>query len=337
MLVVAIPEGLPLAVTISLAYSMRAMLKDQNLVRHLEACETMGGATNICSDKTGTLTQNVMTVVKGYIGYELFTEEKKGLKEGGKVVEMELKIPFKIDEQVQNEYLLNNIYLNSKTIRQKKEAKEEEEGCCKKKQMKLAERWDVVGGNPTEMSLVDMADRIINRPVYHKEVRLRERSNIIKEFPFSSVIKRMYTIVYRKEENVCRLFCKGAPDQLIKDCVNILHHDGKISQATSGAREKLQKMVMELSTDGLRTLLVAYRDFPAQEWLNPAKNENDPVDERFIVPDVPTLATELTYVGLFGIEDPVRPEVPHAVEQCMNAGIIVRMVTGKNKKRKKKI
>jgi magnesium-transporting ATPase (P-type) len=121
---------------------------------------------------------------------------------------------------------------------------------------------------------------------------------------------------------------------LIKDLVNLLHPDGKITQATSGAKEKLEKMVQELSSDGLRTLMIAYRDFPAQEWLNPAKNENDPVHERFIVPDVPTLATELTYVGLFGIEDPVRPEVPGAVEKCMKAGIIVRMVTGKHRTKK---
>eukprot|EP01091_Cochliopodium_minus_P021301 TRINITY_DN967_c0_g1_i3.p1 TRINITY_DN967_c0_g1~~TRINITY_DN967_c0_g1_i3.p1 ORF type:complete len:1042 (-),score=346.69 TRINITY_DN967_c0_g1_i3:10-3135(-) len=339
VLVVAIPEGLPLAVTISLAYSMRAMLKDQNLVRHLEACETMGGATNICSDKTGTLTQNVMTVVKGFIGYEAFTEEKKKGGNDGKIVEMELNVPFKIEKKVQEEFILNNIYLNSKTIRQRKEQKlEEEEGCCsKKQQLKLAERWDVVGGNPTEMSLVDMADRLSEKQLYHKEVRHREKVNIIKEFPFSSVVKRMYTIVYRKEENVCRLFCKGAPDQLIKDLSNLLHPDGKMTQATSGAKEKLEKMVQELSSDGLRTLLIAYRDFPANEWLNPAKNENDPVSERFIIPDIPTLPTELTYVGLFGIEDPVRPEVPGAVEKCMKAGIVVRMVTGDYEVTAKKI
>jgi len=139
VLVVAIPEGLPLAVTISLAYSMKAMLKDQNLVRHLEACETMGGAINICSDKTGTLTQNVMTVVKGFIGYEVFEEKKKKNNDGGKLIEMELDIPFEIDKQVKEEFLLNNIYLNSKTIRQKKEKKEEEDsGCCKKKKTRFS-------------------------------------------------------------------------------------------------------------------------------------------------------------------------------------------------------
>ena len=93
-----------------------------------------------------------MTVVKGFIGFEKFSEEKKS-HQNNNYVEMELSIPFKMDQKVQNEYLINNIYLNSKTVRQRKEQEvKEEEGCCKKKQLKLAERWDVVGGNPTEMS-----------------------------------------------------------------------------------------------------------------------------------------------------------------------------------------
>ena len=179
------------------------------------------------------------------------------------------------------------------------------------------------------MSLVDLADRLCKKHLYHKEVRAREEHLVVKEFPFNSEIKRMSTIVYREKENVCRLYCKGAPDRLIPDISRVLHADGKITEASDNSRERMYNMVKELSKDGLRTLLVAYRDFPAEDWLIPEKIELDvPASQKFIVPDLPTLTTELTYVGLFGIEDPVRPEVPNSVERCMNAGIVVRMVTG---------
>eukprot|EP01091_Cochliopodium_minus_P014731 TRINITY_DN504_c0_g1_i4.p1 TRINITY_DN504_c0_g1~~TRINITY_DN504_c0_g1_i4.p1 ORF type:complete len:470 (-),score=118.86 TRINITY_DN504_c0_g1_i4:424-1758(-) len=127
IIVVAVPEGLPLAVTITLAYSMRAMLKDMNLVRNLSSCETMGGVNDICSDKTGTLTLNQMTVVKGYLGYEHF------FLNDGKVLFSENNF----QEKYFADYLYPNIYLNSNTTRQFVDDNEDEETntkcfCCKK-------------------------------------------------------------------------------------------------------------------------------------------------------------------------------------------------------------
>eukprot|EP01113_Clastostelium_recurvatum_P039552 TRINITY_DN604_c0_g2_i2.p1 TRINITY_DN604_c0_g2~~TRINITY_DN604_c0_g2_i2.p1 ORF type:complete len:1017 (-),score=417.27 TRINITY_DN604_c0_g2_i2:124-3174(-) len=287
IVVVAVPEGLPLAVTISLAYSMMKMLKDMNLVRHLEACETMGGATNICSDKTGTLTKNVMTVVKGWIAGEKF-EKVDDLK--GKI---------KINPSVMNR-LVHAISANSTAY----EAKQED-GTM------------MFIGSKTETALLGFI-----RAIGFDFNDLRERITRVKLYPFSSTNKRMATIVSVDEtfKPAQRVYVKGASEVVLGFCTSVVKSDGQIAPLNEADKKKLLNQIEEFASQGLRTICLAYA----------------PLADKFVAGEEPP-EQNLICVGIVGIKDPVRDEVPAAVEQCHKAGITVRMVTGDNILTAKKI
>ncbi|XP_035132180.1 plasma membrane calcium-transporting ATPase 2 isoform X3 [Callithrix jacchus] len=285
VLVVAVPEGLPLAVTISLAYSVKKMMKDNNLVRHLDACETMGNATAICSDKTGTLTTNRMTVVQAYVGDVHYKE---------------IPDPSSINTKTM-ELLVNAIAINSAYTT--KILPPEKEGALPRQV-----------GNKTECGLLGF---VLDLKQDYEPVRSQmPEEKLYKVYTFNSVRKSMSTVIKLPDESF-RMYSKGASEIVLKKCCKILSGAGEPRVFRPRDRDEMVKKVIEpMACDGLRTICVAYRDFPSSpepDW----DNEND-------------ILNDLTCICVVGIEDPVRPEVPEAIRKCQRAGITVRMVTGDN-------
>uniref|UniRef100_A0A668V3B1 Calcium-transporting ATPase n=1 Tax=Oreochromis aureus TaxID=47969 RepID=A0A668V3B1_OREAU len=286
VLVVAVPEGLPLAVTISLAYSVKKMMKDNNLVRHLDACETMGNATAICSDKTGTLTMNRMTVVQAYIGERYYK----------KVPEPDL-IPPKILDLLVLGIGVNCAYTT-------KIMPPERDGGLPRQV-----------GNKTECALLGFTlDLRRDYQAIRNEI---PEEKLFKVYTFNSVRKSMSTVL-KNHDGSYRMFSKGASEILLKKCCKILTASGDVKVFKHRDRDDLVKKVVEpMASEGLRTICLAYRDFPVSD------GEPDWDNEAHIL-------TGLTCIAVVGIEDPVRPEVPEAIRKCQRAGITVRMVTGDN-------
>ncbi|XP_033017831.1 plasma membrane calcium-transporting ATPase 1 isoform X4 [Lacerta agilis] len=286
VLVVAVPEGLPLAVTISLAYSVKKMMKDNNLVRHLDACETMGNATAICSDKTGTLTMNRMTVVQAYISEKHY----KKIPEPQAIPEKTLS------------YLVTGISVNSAYT--SKILPPEKEGGLPRHV-----------GNKTECALLGL---LLDLKRDYQDVRNEiPEEALYKVYTFNSVRKSMSTVL-KNSDGSFRIFSKGASEIVLKKCFKILSANGESKVFRPRDRDDIVKTVIEpMASEGLRTICLAFRDFPAGEPEPEWDNEND-------------IVTGLTCIAIVGIEDPVRHEVPDAIKKCQRAGITVRMVTGDN-------
>ncbi|XP_032851693.1 plasma membrane calcium-transporting ATPase 2 isoform X6 [Tyto alba] len=243
VLVVAVPEGLPLAVTISLAYSVKKMMKDNNLVRHLDACETMGNATAICSDKTGTLTTNRMTVVQAYVGDVHYKE-----------IPDPDSIPAKTLDLLVNSIAINSAYTT-------KILPPEKEGGLPRQV-----------GNKTECGLLGF---VLDLKQDYEPVRnLIPEEKLYKVYTFNSVRKSMSTVI-KMPDGSFRMYSKGASEIVLKKCSRILNAAGEPRIFRPRDRDEMVKKVIEpMACDGLRTICVAFRDFnssPEPDW----DNEND--------------------------------------------------------------
>ncbi|XP_007192634.1 plasma membrane calcium-transporting ATPase 2 isoform X7 [Balaenoptera acutorostrata] len=243
VLVVAVPEGLPLAVTISLAYSVKKMMKDNNLVRHLDACETMGNATAICSDKTGTLTTNRMTVVQAYVGDVHYKEIPDPSSINAKTMEL----------------LVSAIAINSAYTT--KILPPEKEGALPRQV-----------GNKTECGLLGF---VLDLKQDYEPVRSQmPEEKLYKVYTFNSVRKSMSTVIKLPDESF-RMYSKGASEIVLKKCCKILNGAGEPRVFRPRDRDEMVKKVIEpMACDGLRTICVAYRDLPSSpepDW----DNEND--------------------------------------------------------------
>ncbi|XP_058619350.1 plasma membrane calcium-transporting ATPase 3b isoform X4 [Onychostoma macrolepis] len=247
VLVVAVPEGLPLAVTISLAYSVKKMMKDNNLVRHLDACETMGNATAICSDKTGTLTTNRMTVVQAYINDQHFREVPDPSQINSNTLEI-----------VVNAISINCAYTS-------KIMPPDVEGGLPKQV-----------GNKTECGLLGFLLDLKRDYVPVREQIPEEK--LYKVYTFNSVRKSMSTVVQMPDGNF-RLYSKGASEILLKKCSSILGANGEARSFKPRDRDEMVKKVIEpMACEGLRTICIAYRDLPCDpepDWDNEAEIVTD--------------------------------------------------------------
>ena len=250
LIVMAVPEGLPMAITLSLALNMRRMLKSNNLVRKLHACETMGAVTVICTDKTGTLTQNKMQV------------SALELKQGDEVL------------------LDTAIALNSTA--------------------ELNDGKPI--GNPTESALLLWLDA---QGKDYEE--LRKQVNVLKQLPFSTERKMMATLAEVDGETY--LFVKGAPEIVMKKCII---EDRMLRQSAEELDEWQHK--------AMRTLAFAYKKIEASIMRT----------SRTSTAEVVALldANDLQLQAIAAIADPIRPDVPAAVQECRHAGIEVKVVTG---------
>jgi len=302
--VAAIPEGLPATVTIALALGVQRMVKRKALVRKLPAVETLGCATVICSDKTGTLTENKMTVRKIYTSgnvYELSgsgTSTKGDFTINGRSVEPQreknLEMTLKIGA------ICNNAGME--------EMEGEPEGTLNK--IKYAfyskKRW-VVTGDPTEAALLIAAAKggYIAKSLTDEYIR-------VSEIPFDSERKCMSVLCKKYKGGGQYLFVKGAPDVIIQKCSKIMV-SGAETSLSALERARIIKVNDTMAQEALRVLAVAYRKVAAGE---PLKKE---------------MEQDLVFVGLEGMIDPPRHEVHDAVRKCLTAGIKPVMVTGDHK------
>jgi P-type Ca2+ transporter type 2C len=300
IVVVAVPEGLPLAVTLSLAYATIRMIKDKNLVRVLKACETVGNATTICSDKTGTLTENKMTVVAGVLGVGHRFERTVD-----RYVSMRSFFSGLPEHLIG--LLRDSIALNSTAF----------EG-------KDGQGHDIFIGSKTETALLEMAKIHLGMDDVATE-RENAKTREIQLFPFNSERKSMGVVL--REEGIYRLYVKGATELVLQKSNRVINVDDLGSHVMSeDSRHAIANTIEEYASQSLRTIGLAYRDFPIQRWP----------PEGGAAPEDPTQAqfeyvfNDMVFIGLVGIKDPLRPGVTQAVNDCRRAGVFVRMVTGDN-------
>lgn len=251
LIVVAVPEGLPMSVTLSLALNMRRMLKTNNLVRKMHACETMGAITVICTDKTGTLTQNLMQVYDA-----------------------------KLDES-QPDLIAESIAANSTAFLEEKAEGEKPSGV----------------GNPTEVALLLW----LNGKGKNYET-LRADAKVVNQLTFSTERKYMATLVDSPIQQKRILYVKGAPEIVMGKC--------NVSKEQVDANNE---QLLAYQNKAMRTLGLAYKIVPTDASTDCAELVNE---------------GGLTFLGIFAISDPIRPDVPDAVKKCQSAGISVKIVTG---------
>ena len=269
LIVVSVPEGLPMSVTLSLALSMNRMLKTNNLVRKMHACETMGAATIICTDKTGTLTQNRMQVhetnFSALTGQQLGTDEASALVKEGIAVNSTANL---------------NI----------------EEGAVK------------TIGNPTEAALLLWLNK--SGVDY---LPLRDGARVVSQLTFSTERKYMATVVDSPLIGKKVLYVKGAPEIVLANCNRVAAIDGCAT--------------VEESRNGIEAKLLEYQGM-AMRTLGFACQVLEEGDDTAPYADGRLAGTDLTFLGFVAISDPVRADVPEAVQSCLAAGIDVKIVTG---------
>jgi Ca2+-transporting ATPase len=304
VIVVAVPEGLPMSVTVSLALAMRRMTRENALVRQLVACETIGSATVICSDKTGTLTQNRMQVASVFIdgkGYEGSFEDPSGtlLQSSGVGDWPTPGLPL--------DWLILNAAVNSTAELEEKDGRLVPVGNSTEGALLL---WLDGGawfrkGETTAPSDLDYRD-------------LRRQFPLLYTAHFSSDRKRMTSVVRHGERMVSLV--KGAPEWVLEHSSQYLPHYGGPRTWTPEARETAARWVREAAGQAMRTLAFAYAESPP----------DTPADEDALHTRQDTLETALVFIGVAAIRDPLRPDVKAAVEECRRAGIDVKMITGDN-------
>lgn len=323
IVVVAVPEGLPLAVTLALAFATTRMLKDHNLVRLLKACETMGNATTICSDKTGTLTQNKMSVVTGVLGTSCRFGDKKTPESSvanspdsptkGKLATPDIDshdisishLVSTLNDDVKH-LLMQSIAVNSTAFEGEMDGRE------------------AFVGSKTETSLLSFArDYLAMGPVNEE----RSNANVVQMVPFDSSRKCMAAVV-KLGASQYRMFVKGASEIMLGKCTKIIKDPTKGVAETLISHEHMETLtdvITNFASRSLRTIGLIYRDF--EQWPpRGAPTQED--DSKLVVFD--KIFKDMIFLGIVGIQDPLRIGVADAVLACQNAGVFVRMVTGDN-------
>jgi P-type Ca2+ transporter type 2C len=305
VVVVAVPEGLPLAVTLSLAFATKKMTRENNLVRHLQSCETMGNATVICSDKTGTLTQNVMTVVTGtfaagsvqFGGKESSESDGNGTSEKTPASRHTIpasKLSSSLDSETRD-LIKDSIAINTTAFEGEDEGK------------------SGFVGTKTETALLDWARRNFAMGPLAIE---RANHAVVQLFPFNSRQKCMGTVAQLSDGRY-RLFIKGAPEAVLAQCSQSISDPTfslSLVPLQDADRAAISDAISRYASRSLRTLGLAYRDFAS--W--PGE------------PELGEVLDSLVWIAVVGIQDPVRDGVPAAVQTCGRASVSVKMVTGDN-------
>jgi Ca2+-transporting ATPase len=253
IVVVAIPEGLPLAVTISLAYSTKKMYADQCFIRVLAACETMGNATCICSDKTGTLTQNRMTVVEGWFGNQRVNQQTFKPEAFSAAVK---------------KMVAEHVCLNRTAY-----------FVWKDSNGKQLDRPNIIG-NKTEGALLMMAKNWGYEYEAVGQMMFSEERD--KIYSFNSGKKRSTAVVHLPDGTV-RVYCKGATEWVLRDCAYYLDQQGLSQPMTGEMIAQLEGHISDMADLALRTLLLAHRDFASVNDLPPDWVDNPPDSEGLTV------------------------------------------------------
>lgn len=270
LIVVAVPEGLPMSVTLSLALNMRRMLSTNNLVRKMHACETMGAITVICTDKTGTLTQNLMQV---------YEPNFYSLKKGSLLAADDMSA-----------LIAEGISANSTAFLEEVGEGEKPKGV----------------GNPTEVALL-----LWLNGQGRNYLELREQAMVLDQLTFSTERKFMATLVQSPVVGKKVLYVKGAPEIVLGKCKEVIL-DGKRVDAVE-YRSTVESQLLNYQNMAMRTLGFAFKIVDDSEV-------NDCV--------ALVSANDLNFLGVVAISDPIRPDVPAAVNKCQSAGIRIKIVTG---------
>lgn len=328
VIVVAVPEGLPLAVTLALAFATRKMMKENNLVRIFKACETMGNATTICSDKTGTLTQNKMTVVagtfggnKGFLNPKVI-ESVKVLEDGDANDErsshnQHSRTPSDTSFQTLasavrdissevKEVLKESILINSTAFEGQVDGKD-----------------DFIGSK-TEAAMLNFARQELSMGPLDGE---RANRQVVQVDPFDSKRKCMGTTI-KLSQGGYRLYVKGASEIMLAKCKFFLKDPESGLTATELApdnAEAVRQTIDGYAEKSLRTLGLIYRDFESWPPKGYANRDGSSGEA-----NLDKMLHDMTFLGLLGIQDPLRPGIAESVAICQKAGVTVRMVTGDN-------
>ena len=320
IIVVAIPEGLPLAVTLSLAFSIKKLMDNNNLVRKMHACETMGGATVICTDKTGTLTLNLMFVTR-----LITSDERININSTVKIDDVNLKKASDIDmtKKVREEH--SNIFENEDYWDTLYTALALNVDCNIKKLSQPNLNGDMEefdSKNKTDKGFIEFLYQYKSPISPKKELYLSDPEKY-QISPFDSQKKRMTT--YVKNENFpkgYRLFTKGGAENAMIYCNRYINKKtGKVEELNDEIRDFVNNEINEMNKKMMRSLYLCYRDIDEQEYEN--CNE---VDDNGLLLD----QKELIFIGIFGLQDTLRQGVKTAVDKCHSAGVRVIMVTGDN-------
>jgi Ca2+-transporting ATPase len=293
--VAAVPEGLPTVVTITLALGVTRMVKRHALIRKLPAVETLGSATVICTDKTGTLTKNEMTVTKLFVGTAAFDVTGEGYEPVGEIREASgvkreatYPDPSRLPPGLRD-LLTAAVLCNGATLRG-------ENGT-----------WQVIG-DPTEGALLVAAAKV----ALTKE-GLEDRAPVEEEIPFDAE-RKMMTVIRRTADG-SMAYVKGAPDVLLPRCTHRLTLDGLIEPMSDQQQQIMLDTNASLAHQTLRVLAVAHRR----------------LDDHGMNLSADAVEEDLVFLGLFAMKDPLRPEAAEAVRLCREAGIKTVMITGDHK------
>jgi len=286
MAVSAVPEGLPAVITVTLAWGVSRMSREKAIVRRLASVDTLGCTTVICSDKTGTLTRNEMTVSKLYVNGQMVDVTGVGYEPEGSF----LQGGRKLDSPGEDVATLLRVG-----------------GLCNNARLQRDEKgWQVLG-DPTEGALVVASAKA---GLWRDE--MEKQYPRVAELPFSSIRKRMSTIHSTPRG---RIVCvKGAPE-IVLDLCDQVHENGCVRPLHEKDRERVLEATLEMAGEGLRLLAMAYKE--SSDALKEVESQR--------------VESQLVFVGLAGMIDPPRQEVPQAIQLCKEAGIKSVMITGDHK------
>ncbi|XP_028782614.1 putative calcium-transporting ATPase 13, plasma membrane-type [Neltuma alba] len=279
IVVVAIPEGLPLAVTLTLAYSMKKMMADMAMVRKLSACETMGSATTICTDKTGTLTLNEMKVTKFWLGQQPMEEE-----------------PYQSSVHSDVQQLIKEGVAFNTT------------GSVYKSKTKNSEYE--FSGSPTEKAILSWA--VLDLGMNMEE--LTQSFTILHVEAFNSKKKMSGVLIKRKADNKIHAHWKGAAEMVLRLCSKYYDASGNMKELDDDKKLVFEQIIQGMAASSLRCIAFAQTEVAEEDdrGIKDIREEG------------------LTLLGLIGIKDPCRPGVKNAVNNCQQAGVNVKMITGDN-------
>ncbi|AKB77047.1 Cation-transporting ATPase, E1-E2 family [Methanosarcina horonobensis HB-1 = JCM 15518] len=304
--VAAIPEALPAVVTVGLGLGVRRMVKRHALVRKLPSVETLGATNVICSDKTGTLTQNKMTVEGMYVNGKILRVTGQGYNPEGKFLKGDLEksgSEVSADDEHLRVLLLGAALCNDSNLYKEEDV------------------WKITG-DPTEAALVVAATK-----AGFEKSELDRKYPRLAEIPFSSESKRMTTFNKLEDgldsflDSELVAFSKGAPEVILGSCTKIFLN-GEVKALTPEQKQEISEIVKELADQALRVMAFSFR--PLEEGFSPDKVSSGEIPAEKVEED-------MVFSGLVGMRDPPREEVKAAIKTCEDAGIKTVMITGDHK------
>ena len=319
IIVVAIPEGLPLAVTLSLAFSIKKLMDRNNLVRKMHACETMGGANYICTDKTGTLTENKMQIISLITTNEIINFNKNNTN-------MNINVLSSSKEEKENKENLNQISENKDFIEILKQSIGLNVDYTLKqleiKELSKEEKDIYEAKNKTDKAFIDFLLKYEIKLESEIKQKFLLKNNCIK-LPFDSQKKRMSIMIQNKLfPKGYRLFTKGGAENALLYCDKYINNkDGKNYEFTEEKKDFIKEQIEKMNKKMMRTLFIGFKDITQEEYnkgFNPDENDIF-IDQKNII-----------FICIVCLRDSLRPKVADSVIKCHQAHVNVIMVTGDN-------